>query len=393
MKKKIVLGVTGSIAAYKSADIASGLVRTGYDVQVVMTSNAARFITPLTLETLTKNKVYVDMFEDEDHSQVTHINLATKSDLILISPATYNIIGKAACGMADDLLCSIIAAAPAKKLVFAPAMNVNMYNNPILNENIRRLKECGASFIEPDEGMLACGVNAKGRLRNVPSILEAVEMFFHEKPLKGLKVMITAGATREYIDPIRYISNTSSGLMGVSLAKACRNMGAEVTLIIANSQYEATDIRIIRVDTVAQMYDAALKEYEDSNLVFASAAVSDFKPQNYSADKIKKNKSSFSIDFENNTDILLKLGSIKKNQFLVGFAAESENLFDNALRKLKKKNLDLIIANDLSNFSAKEGKVWLISNVLNEGLDKMAKEDLAYDIVKKVIEVALKYKL
>ena len=386
MKKKIVLGVTGSIAAYKSAEIASRLVRMGYNVQVVMTSSAAKFIAPLTFEALTKNKVYVDMFEDEDHDKVTHIALATESDLILIAPATYNIIGKAACGIADDLLSSIIAAAPRDKVVFAPAMNVNMYNNPVLIENRRKLAECGVFFIEPEEGMLACGVKANGRLRNVPAIIDAVEGFLAEKPLKRLKVMITAGATREYIDPIRFISNTSSGLMGVSLAKVCRKMGAEVTLIIANSPYEAEGIRIIRVDTVAEMYEAVLREFPDSNLVFSAAAVSDFKPKTVNPSKLKKHDSNLLIELEENTDILFKLGTLKKNQILVGFAAESENMFDNALGKLERKNLDLIIANDLSNFSSTEGKVWIISREKTVELEKKHKEELAYDIVCKVIE-------
>lgn len=389
MNKKILLGITGSIAAYKSADIASGLVGMGYDVQVVMTSNAVRFISPLTLETLTKNKVYVDMFDDEDHSQVTHINLATESDLILIVPASYNIIGKAASGIADDLLCSIIAASPGEKIIIAPAMNVNMYSNPILNENINLLKKCGVSFIEPEEGRLACGVIGKGRLRNIPSILEEVDLFFCEKPLKGLKVMVTAGATREYIDPIRFISNSSSGLMGVSLAKACKKLGADVTLILANSHYDLDGMKVIKVDTASQMYEAVIKHYEDMDLIFASAAVSDFEPLTYSSEKIKKKtKTNLILEFKQNTDILLELGRLKKNQFLVGFAAESENMFDNAINKLSKKNLDMIIANDLSNFSSKEAKVWLISHEETIELKKKDKEELAYDIVRKVIEVA-----
>lgn len=384
--KKVMLGVTGSIAAYKSAEIAGGLVRTGYNVHVVMTSNAARFITPLTLETLTKNRVYVDMFKDEDHSEVTHIALATECDLILIAPATYNIIGKAASGIADDLLSSVLAASRPDKVIFAPAMNINMYNNPALIENIRKLSDRGAGFIEPEEGMLACGVKAKGRLRKVDSIIEAVEAYFCEKSLKGMKVLITAGATREYIDPIRFISNSSSGLMGVSLARACRNMGADVTLVLANSHLDVDGVKIIRVDTVAQMYDAVMEEYEDSHLVFCAAAVSDFKPRSFSSSKIKKDIGRLSIDFEHNTDILLKLGSIKKNQFLVGFAAESDNMLANAMGKLQRKNLDAIIANDLSNFSSKEGKVWVISHEKTIELEKKDKAELAFDIVRSVMQ-------
>jgi len=387
MKKMITLGVTGSIAAYKGADIASGLVRMGYDVHVVMTKNATKFIAPLVFETLTKNKVYVDMFEDEDHSRVTHIYLATESDLVLVAPATYNIIGKAAAGIADDLLSSVLAASSCSKIMFAPAMNVNMYNNPAMTENIKILKERGCGFIEPDEGMLACGVSAKGRLRNVPSILEAVEGFFQEKLLTGKKVLITAGATREYIDPIRFISNKSSGLMGVSLAKACRDMGAEVVLILANSGLEADGVRIVKVDTVEDMYQAALREYENTDIVFAAAAVSDYKPETYSKSKLKKTEQDFSINFKLNTDILMELGKRKKQQLLVGFAAESENLHENALSKLEKKNLDMIIANDLSNFASEEGKVWVISRAKVAELDRKPKKELAYDIVRTVLEL------
>jgi phosphopantothenoylcysteine decarboxylase/phosphopantothenate--cysteine ligase len=385
MNKKILLGVTGSIAAYKSAEIASGLVRTGYDVNVVMTSNAANFITPLTFETLTKNKVYMDMFQDGDYSRVAHIALAVESDLVLIAPASYNIIGKAAAGIADDLLSSILAAAPCSRVMFAPAMNANMYINPANIENIRKLKDRGCIFIEPEEGLLACGDLGKGRLRNVAAILERVDGFFCEKLLKGRKVMITAGATREYLDPIRFISNTSSGLMGLSLAKACRDMGADVVLILANSQLEADGIRIIRVNTTAEMRNAALDEFEDCNLVFAAAAVADYKPKEYSPSKIKKFDRSISINFEQNIDILFELGRLKKKQVLVGFAAESEDIFKNALAKLKKKNLDMIIANDLSNFSAKDGKVWIVSKNKTVELERKPKAKLAYDIVQTIL--------
>jgi phosphopantothenoylcysteine decarboxylase/phosphopantothenate--cysteine ligase len=260
MKRKILLGVTGSIAAYKSAEIASGLTQAGYNVQVVMTASAVKFITPLTLETITKNKVYVDMFIDEDHTQVTHITLATESDLILIAPATYNMIAKTATGIADNLLSAILAAANWDRVIFAPAMNANMYHNPINLQNIEKLQQHGCNFIEPDEGMLACGTTGKGRLKNVPAILEAVEGYFCEKILTNRKVLISAGATREYIDPIRFISNTSTGLMGVSLAKACRNMGADVTLVLANSPLEVNGVKIIRVDTVAQMREEVIRE-------------------------------------------------------------------------------------------------------------------------------------
>jgi len=385
MSKKIMLGVTGSIAAYKSADIARELVRTGYEVFVVMTKNATKFISPMTLETLTGNKVYVDMFDDEDHTKVTHIKIATEFDLFLIAPATYNIIGKAANGIADDLLSTVIAAADPQKVIYAPAMNVNMFNNPVYQGNVKNLEAMGSTFISPDEGMLACGVYAKGRLRNIPDILDRVEIFFCDKPLKGKKVLITAGATREFIDPIRYISNTSSGLMGVSIAKACRNMGADVTLILANSEYNVSSVNVVRTQTVQEMYSAVIKYYNETDIVFSAAAVSDYKPQKYSSSKIKKSDSVFTVNFQKNTDILYELGNLKKNQTLIGFAAESENLRANALKKLNNKNLDFIIANDLSNFSSKDGKVCVIDSNDCVELDVFPKEQLAYEIIKKTV--------
>ncbi len=386
MKPKILLGITGSIAAYKGAEIASGLAQAGYDVRVVMTAHAVKFITPLTLETLTKNKVYVKMFEDEDHTRVTHISLATEAELILIAPASYNIIAKAAAGISDDLLSTVLAAANWKKVMFAPAMNVNMYHNPVNLENIKKLQRHGCSFIEPDEGRLACGATAKGRLKNVPAILETVEGFFCEKLLDNRKVLISAGATREYIDPIRFISNNSSGLMGVSLAKACRDMGAEVTLVLANSVLDVDGVKIIRVDTVAQMREAVIQGFEDADYVFAAAAVSDYKPKECHSSKIKKTGAAISIEFEENSDILAELGRLKQKQVLIGFAAESDNLFVNARSKLEKKNLDLIIANDLSNFAANDGKVWLIAPDKTCGLEKKPKQELAYDIIRTVLK-------
>ncbi|NLL67549.1 MAG: bifunctional phosphopantothenoylcysteine decarboxylase/phosphopantothenate--cysteine ligase CoaBC [Clostridiaceae bacterium] len=387
MKRKILLGVTGSIAAYKSAEIASGLTQAGYNVQVVMTASAVKFITPLTLETITKNKVYVDMFIDEDHTQVTHITLATESDLILIAPATYNMIAKTATGIADNLLSAILAAANWDRVIFAPAMNANMYHNPINLQNIEKLQQHGCNFIEPDEGMLACGTTGKGRLKNVPAILEAVEGYFCEKILTNRKVLISAGATREYIDPIRFISNTSTGLMGVSLAKACRNMGADVTLVLANSPLEVNGVKIIRVDTVAQMREEVIREFKNTDYAFAAAAVSDYKPKAYSQSKIKKTGEAMSLEFEENIDILAELGHLKQKQVLIGFAAESDDLFKNARTKLEKKSLDMIIANNLSNFAANDGKVWLITSDKTVELEKRPKEKLAYDIVRTILKV------
>jgi phosphopantothenoylcysteine decarboxylase/phosphopantothenate--cysteine ligase len=386
MKKKILLCITGSISAYKSADIASKLVAKGYDVYVVMTNSATKFISPMVFETLTRNKVYIDLFKDGDHTHVTHISYATEFDLALVAPATLNIIGKVANGIADDLLSSILSATSPNKVIYAPAMNANMYKNPALVSNIDILAERGSVFIEPEEGMLACGVLGKGRLRNIPTIIEIVDSFFCDKPLKGKKILITAGATREYLDPIRFISNSSSGLMGLCLAKACRNMGGLVTLILANSELEIEGVNIVRVSNVKEMYEATLFEYEKSNMVFAVAAVSDYKPSVYSDSKIKKSKDKINIELVKNIDILFELGKLKKNQILVGFAAESDNIIENARGKLKKKNLDMIIANDLTNFSSKNGKVSVVTADKIIELESQPKEMLAYEIVCNVLE-------
>lgn len=395
MNKKITLGVTGSIAAYKAAELASALTQAGHDVHVVLTKNAAAFISPLTFETLTRNKVYCDMFSDEDHTQVTHIDLGTTSDLILIAPASFNILGKAANGLADDLLSSILAAAQPEKIIFAPAMNVNMYNNPACQANVATLLSRGCKLVEPEEGLLACGVMAKGRLARIPAILEAVDAFFSPQTLKGQRVLITAGATREYLDPIRFISNSSSGQMGVALARACRNRGAQVTLLLANSPLSLDGVDLIRVDTVADMAAAAVAAFDNCDWLFAAAAVSDFKPVSRSESKIKKDGTGLTIQLEANTDILRELGQRKNKQKMIGFAAESENLIENAKGKLKRKNLDLIVANYLENFAAADGQVWIVCSEACRGacsgqtveLPKQDKTTLAESIVDTALEL------
>ncbi len=386
--KKILLCITGSIAAYKSADIASKLVSKGYDIHVIMTKNSTKFISPMVLETLTKNRVYTELFQDDEYTHLTHISSAKEADLILVAPATYNIIGKTANGVADDLLSSILAAAPANKVVFAPAMNVNMYNNPILTDNINTLTKGGYTFIEPDDGMLACGDLGKGRMKNIPSILEFVDSYFCEKILYGKNIVITAGATREYLDPIRYISNSSSGLMGLSLAKASRNMGANVTLIMANSALTTDNINIINVATVNEMYDSVLEFYPTADILFSAAAVSDYGPINYSSQKIKKSDITLTLELKKNTDILFELGKLKSKQILIGFAAESENLYENALKKLELKNLDMIIANGLENFGSTSGSVNIITkaNIIN--IPQQDKESLAEEIVIEIVKGA-----
>ncbi len=372
MAKKITLGITGSIAAYKAAELASALTRAGHDVHVVMTQNASEFISPLTFETLTKNRVYCDMFSDEDHTQVTHIDLGTTSDLIFVAPASYNILGKAAQGLADDLLSSILAAASPAKVMFAPAMNNNMYDNPACQANIATLRERGCSFVEPEEGQLACNSVGRGRLAANPVLLEAVDDYFCAKTLTDLRVLITAGATREYLDPIRFLSNASSGRMGIELARACRMRGAKVTLLLANSNLTIDGVDIVRVDTVSDLYREAVKAFDQCDWLFAAAAVSDFKPKTTSDSKIKKQSASLLLELVPNTDVLYELGQLKKHQKMIGFAAESENLIDNAKAKLKSKNLDLIVANTLDNFAAAKGSAHLVSS---KGVAKLALQD------------------
>ncbi|HBP37796.1 MAG TPA: bifunctional phosphopantothenoylcysteine decarboxylase/phosphopantothenate--cysteine ligase CoaBC [Clostridiales bacterium] len=381
MKKKITLGVTGSIAAYKAAELASALTQAGHDVHAVLTRNAASFISPLTFATLTHNKAHTDMFADEDHTRVTHIDLGTTSDLILIAPATYNILGKAAHGIADDLLSSILAAAAPDKVLFAPAMNVNMYQNPACQASVAALLQRGCQFVEPEAGMLACGVMAKGRLAKVPAILEAVEAFFCPKTLAGKTILITAGATREYLDPIRFLSNSSSGRMGVALARACRNRGASVTLLLANSALDLDGVNLVRVDTVAEMADAVRRLFGACDWLIAAAAVSDFRPADRSPVKIKKNSAGLILNLEPTTDILQEISRLRTKQKLIGFAAESENLLENARLKLKKKNLDLVVANYLDNFASPTGRVWLVAPDQAVELPEQPKETLAEAIV------------
>jgi phosphopantothenoylcysteine decarboxylase / phosphopantothenate---cysteine ligase len=384
MKKKITLGVTGSIAAYKAAELASTLTQAGHEVHVILTRHAASFISPLTFETLTRQKALVDMFTDEDHTLVTHIDLGTTSDLILIAPATFNILGKAANGIADDLMSSILAAATPEKVLFAPAMNVNMYMNPACQANVALLRQRGCQIVEPEEGLLACGVMAKGRLAKVPVILEAVRSFFTPKTLQDKKILITAGATREYLDPVRFISNSSSGLMGVALARACRDRGARVTLLLANSILDLAGVNLIRVDTAAELEAAARKSFADCDWLIAAAAVADFRPAGRSPVKLKKSQASLMLQLEPTTDILQELGRLRTHQRLIGFAAESENLLENAREKLQNKRLDLVVANYLSNFASSAGQVWLVSPDQAVELPFQSKESLAEAILDQI---------
>ena len=388
--KNILLGVTGGIAAYKSANIVSLLKKKGYNVKVIMTKNATEIITPLTLETLSRERVYVSMWDRTPHFEVEHISLAQWADVVLVAPATYNIVGKIANGIADDMLSTVISATKSP-VFFALAMNVNMYENPILIENIKKLKKYNYNFIESDEGFLACNVNAKGRLKSEVEIVSMLEKYFEEKEvdkyLTGKKILITAGRTEEAIDPVRYISNRSSGQMGYSLAIAAQNLGAEVILVSGPTELDIPEglTKFIKVRSAQEMYEAAVKEFETVDIAIACAAVADYKPKVYSTEKIKKKDGDMSIILDRNPDILYEMGKLKKKQFLIGFAAETENIVENALGKLKRKNLDMIVANNATNMQKKTNEILIIKN--QEDIKEMPekeKSQLAYDILKEI---------
>lgn len=388
--KNILLGVTGGIAAYKSANIVSLLKKKGYNVKVIMTENATEIITPLTLETLSRERVYVSMWDRTPHFEVEHISLAQWADVVLIAPATYNIIGKIANGIADDMLSTVISATKSP-VFFALAMNVNMYENPILKENIEKLKKYNYNFIESDEGFLACNVNAKGRLKNEAEIVSVLEKYFEEKEtdkyLTGKKILITAGRTEEAIDPVRYISNRSSGQMGYSLATAAQKLGADVILVSGPSELDIPEglKKFIKVRSAQEMYDAAVKEFETVDIAIACAAVADYKPKVYSTEKIKKKDEDMTIILDRNPDILFEMGKLKKKQFLIGFAAETENIIENALGKLKRKNLDMIVANNAVNMQKKTNEIFIIKKDEDmKEIPEKEKSQLAYDILKEI---------
>ena len=388
--KNILLGVTGGIAAYKSANIVSMLKKKGYNVKVIMSENATKIITPLTLETLSKERVYVDMWDKTPHFEVEHISLAEWADVVLIAPATYNIVGKVANGIADDMLSTVISAT-TKPVFFALAMNVNMYNNPILKENINKLKKYGYRFIDSDEGFLACNVNAKGRLKDEKEIVKIIEDYFQEEELDrilaGKTVLITAGRTEEAIDPVRYISNRSSGQMGYSLAIAARKLGAEVILVSGPTELSQPEglKKFIKVRSAQEMYEATIKEFSQVDIAIACAAVADYKPKNYSTEKIKKKDGDMTIVLDRNPDILFEMGKLKDKQFLVGFAAETENIIENAIGKLKRKNLDMIVANNASNMQKTTNQIRIIKseNSIKE-IPEKEKSQLAFDILKEI---------
>ena len=394
--KNILLGVTGGIAAFKSASIVSLLKKKGYDVKVVMTKNATNIIGPLTLETLSRNRIYVDMWDTNPHYEVEHISLADWADMVLIAPATYNIIGKVANGIADDMLTTIISAVSIRKPVFfALAMNVNMYENPILKANIDKLKSYGYRFIEVEEGLLACNYVAKGRMTEPEDIVAEIERYdIYSKienfntALKDKKVLITSGRTKENIDPIRYLSNNSSGKMGYSLAQAAIDLGAEVTLISGPTNLEIPKglKSFVSVESALEMYEKVDEYFGDADIFIACAAVADYRPKEYKKEKIKKSDSDLILELVRNPDILFEMGKKKDNQLLIGFAAETNDIKENALKKLEKKNLDFIVANNASTMGNNTNTVEIIrKNKTSVKINQKNKIELAYDILKEII--------
>ncbi|WP_339016535.1 bifunctional phosphopantothenoylcysteine decarboxylase/phosphopantothenate--cysteine ligase CoaBC [Fusobacterium animalis] len=394
--KNILLGVTGGIAAFKSASIVSLLKKKGYDVKVVMTKNATNIIGPLTLETLSRNRIYVDMWDTNPHYEVEHISLADWADMVLIAPATYNIIGKVANGIADDMLTTIISAVSIRKPVFfALAMNVNMYENPILKENIDKLKSYGYRFIEVEEGLLACNYVAKGRMTEPEDIVAEIERYdIYSKienfntALKDKKVLITSGRTKENIDPIRHLSNNSSGKMGYSLAQAAIDLGAEVTLISGPTNLEIPKglKSFVSVESALEMYEKVDEYFGDADIFIACAAVADYRPKEYKKEKIKKSDSDLILELVRNPDILFEMGKKKDNQLLIGFAAETNDIKENALKKLEKKNLDFIVANNASTMGNNTNTVEIIrKNKTSVKINQKNKIELAYDILKEII--------
>ncbi len=391
--KNIVLGITGGVAAYKAAELTREFIKQGATVRVVMTENAAKFITPLTLQVLSGNHVYRDMFSPVGDDSIPHISLARNADIIVVAPATANIIGKIASGIADDLLSTTIMAARSPVLI-CPAMNSNMYNNPVLQANIDKLSSLGYLFVEPAYGDLACKSQGPGRFHDAGYIVEEVETALTVKDLAGERILITAGPTREAFDPVRYISNHSSGKMGYALAVVARRRGADVTLISGPSSLPVpAGVKFAGVSSAGEMRDAVMKHLEDSTVIIKAAAVADYRPSVASDTKIKKKDGSLSISLERTPDIISEIGRRKGNRILVGFAMETENLIKNAREKLIARDMDLIVANELgspgSGFQHDTNVVKILDRSGGiEELPIMDKKEVAYRILDRVLEIS-----
>lgn len=389
-KKNILLGITGGIAAYKMAHVASSLSKMGHNVHVVMTESAQKFISPVTFRAITGLPVETDLFTEPEKHEVKHISLADKADVVMIAPATANIIGKIANGIADDLLSTIITAVTSP-VIIAPAMNVHMYGNDIVKDNMEYLKEKGYKLLSPSSGMLACGYTGKGRLPEPDILVEYILKELTEKDLADKKVLVTAGPTIESIDPVRYMTNHSSGKMGYALAKRASYRGAEVKLISGPTNLEVPlDVEFEKISSAKDLYQSVIACFEEFDIIIMAAAVADFTPQEISEDKIKKtNEDYFLLELKKTTDILKKISELKKEkQKVVGFAAESRDLIENAKQKMEYKDMDMIVANDIKNkdiFGSDESEVIIITKEEQINVSRSSKESIAdqiYDLIK-----------
>ncbi|WP_245684714.1 bifunctional phosphopantothenoylcysteine decarboxylase/phosphopantothenate--cysteine ligase CoaBC [Orenia metallireducens] len=391
--KNVVVGVTGGIAVYKAVEVVSRFKKLGADVYVIMTKAATEFVQPMTFQSISHNPVVVEMFGRAQYWDVEHISLADKADLFLIAPATANIIGKIKNGIADDMLSTTVMATKGK-VVLAPAMNVNMYHNPIVQENMNYLRERGYRIIEADAGYLACGYEGLGRFPKPAEIVatSTAALLAEDQDLLGRKVMITAGGTQEPLDPVRFLSNHSSGKMGYALARIAAARGAEVTLISAPSNLtKPKGVERIDVRTAAEMAEAVFKYKEGQDVIIMAAAVADYRPKEFSNTKIKKKDGDLLIELERTEDILARLGKERGNEILVGFAAESDNLLENAQSKLKRKKANLIVANDIgakdTGFAADDNQVVIIGNDTQINLPKADKLEIAMGILDEVVKL------
>lgn len=392
--KTVVIGVSGGIAVYKTLDVVSRLRKLGINTHIIMTKSATEFVTPLSFQSLSQNYVVCDMFEEPKTWDVEHISLAKKADVFLIAPATANVIGKMANGIADDMLTTTVMATKSKVLI-APAMNTNMYENPIVQRNIDTLRGLGCDFVEPESGRLACGDIGKGKLATPENIVDSVvSLLTQEQDLKGKNVIITAGPTMESIDPMRFISNRSTGKMGYSIARQAIKRGANVTLVTGPTNLEVPQNlkKLIKIESANEMYDAVINNLNENDVIIKSAAVADYKPKSYSNKKIKKSDEDLKIELDRNKDIAYEIGKVKEDKILVGFAAETNDLIENAKGKIKKKNLDFIVANDLTKEGAGFGVDTNIVKIIDKDgciteYPKMKKEEVANIILDKVNEL------
>ncbi len=391
--KCVVLAVTGSIAAYKIASLASMLKKLHADVQVLMTKNAENFINPITFETLTGNKCLVDTFDRNFQYNVEHVALAKKADVVLIAPASANCIGKLAHGIADDMLTTTIMACKCKKIL-APAMNTNMFENPIVQDNLKVLEHYGYEIVESAYGYLACGDIGQGKMPEPELLLQHIlRECAYEKDLKGKKILVTAGPTQESIDPVRYITNHSTGKMGYAIAKVCMQRGAEVTLVSGPVNIPAPPfVTVVPVISAEDMFREVTKRAPKQDIIIKAAAVADYCPKYVSAEKVKKKDGELSLEMKRSQDILAYLGEHKKQgQFLCGFSMETENMLENSRKKLEKKNLDMIVANNLkvegAGFAGDTNVVTMITENEEISLGKMSKEETAFEILNQILKM------